>query len=165
MITGSGCNSSERFEKEYVGKCGDLSTFHYSREAYGPRIDLFSLLPLPPLLALTSFPPFSLRYVTREKEALCHIPKLSKSEVTPLKISLNILNSRMAHLSNLSFIIHHNETKKQNNNIFNNVCVQLMYEYLFHFSCFCFHKFPYIIGKKKLFSLFTRQKSIVIFSL
>lgn len=40
VITGSGCNSSERFEKEYVGKCGDLSTFHYSREAYGPRIDL-----------------------------------------------------------------------------------------------------------------------------
>lgn len=46
VITGSGCNSSKRFEKKCVGKCRDLSMFHYSRGVYGPRIDLFLRLPL-----------------------------------------------------------------------------------------------------------------------
>lgn len=40
VITGSGCNSSKRFEKERVGKCRDLSMFHYSRRVYGLGIDL-----------------------------------------------------------------------------------------------------------------------------
>lgn len=54
VITGSGCNSLKRFEKECVGKCHDLSMFHYSRGIYGPRIDLF--LRLLPLAVLTPFP-------------------------------------------------------------------------------------------------------------
>lgn len=83
----------EKIWERVCGKeCRDLSTFHYSREAYGPRIDLlpspFHLFPF----SLLFLPlPFPLRYVTREKEAFCHIPKLSKSKVTPLKISPSIL--------------------------------------------------------------------------
>lgn len=98
-ISGSAASgtSDYRVRLQFVGKiwervcgkeCRDLSTFHYSQEAYGPRIDLLHLFSFSFLFLLLPFP---LRYVTREKKAFRHIPKLSKSEVTRLKISPSIL--------------------------------------------------------------------------
>lgn len=80
VITGSGCNSLERFEKECAGKRRDLSMFYYSRGVYGPRIDLFH--PPPRFPAPRVFTPFAAIHFSlcdtwpERKKPPCHISGL-----------------------------------------------------------------------------------------
>lgn len=79
VITGSGCNSLERFEKECAGKRCDLSTFHYSR---GVRTSHRSLPPassFPRCLALCvftlppPFPPSTFPFAIRDQRERSHL--------------------------------------------------------------------------------------------
>lgn len=179
-ISGSAASgtSDYRVRLQFVGKiwervcgkeCRDLSTFHYSREAYGPRIDL---LPRPSTLPRSRF--FSSFYLSlcdtwpERKKPSAISPSYQKAKWLGWKsvlVSYKSLNGSLKRsVSSIKFI-RHNEMQKRENNVFNNcLCATDVQILFFNFLCFYFHEsLPRIVRKRrKFFSLFTRRKNLPI---